>query len=428
MRVKRYLVDSMPDALQQIRSDLGKNAVILNTKEIRARGLQGWLGKRKIEVIAAAEGSAEEAADSAAAAEAHAKPLQAAGAIKAAYNSAASLSRPMKPRLAYSAPTAEANAGTDPQDSGRKGAYPTAANSVPADSDSAREVLLLGEIRQMKEMVRRLSTCLDPGIRQPEALRELGRRLESQDLDAELAQQILQEIAGEAGARELGRTEAWALARGKLLNILGRSGRQSISGENRVIHFVGPTGAGKTTTIAKLAAEQVLMHRRKVGFITADTYRISAVEQLKTYASILGAPLEVVYSPQDLPRALERLGDREMIFMDTAGRNYRSELYVSEWNALKRSLPSSETYLVLSLTSKYRDMKAIVENFRRFDLDTVLFTKLDETDSYGAVVNLLHEYPLRLSYGTVGQNVPDDIAELDAGMLADRILGDGGNE
>jgi flagellar biosynthesis protein FlhF len=196
-----------------------------------------------------------------------------------------------------------------------------------------------------------------------------------------------------------------------------------MSPDTRIVHFVGPTGVGKTTTIAKLAAEQVLKYNRKVGFITSDTYRIAAVEQLKTYATILNVPLEVVFSPQDLSKAYEQLQDRDLIFMDTAGRNYRNEMYVSELNALLRSQGKSETFLVLSLTTKYKDMKAITDNFSKFKLDKVLFTKLDETDSYGAVVNLVHDFKLQLSYVTHGQNVPDDITELDEQRILDLILG-----
>jgi flagellar biosynthesis protein FlhF len=198
---------------------------------------------------------------------------------------------------------------------------------------------------------------------------------------------------------------------------------KNIGADTKVVHFVGPTGVGKTTTIAKLAAEQVLKHHRKVGFITSDTYRIAAVEQLKTYATILNIPLEVVFSPQDLNKAFQQLKDRDVIFMDTAGRNFRNEMYVSELHALMQSKGKSETFLVLSLTTKYKDMKAITDNFSKFNLDKVLFTKMDETDSYGSIVNLLHDFPLKLSYVTNGQNVPDDITVADEQAIIGLIMG-----
>ncbi|MFH5183187.1 hypothetical protein ACHHV8_11460 [Paenibacillus sp. TAB 01] len=167
----------------------------------------------------------------------------------------------------------------------------------------------------------------------------------------------------------------------------------------------------------------MLKYHRKVGFITSDTYRIAAVEQLRTYATILNVPLEVVFSPQDLPKAFEQLKDRDIIFMDTAGRNFRNEMYVSELNSLLHAGGKSETFLVLSLTTKYKDMKAIADNFSKFKLDKVLFTKMDETDSYGAVVNLVHDFQLQLSYVTNGQSVPDDISELSEQHIVDLLLG-----
>jgi flagellar biosynthesis protein FlhF len=138
----------------------------------------------------------------------------------------------------------------------------------------------------------------------------------------------------------------------------------------------------------------------------------------------LNIPLEVVSSPLDLRKAYERLEDCELILMDTAGRNYRNELYVSELNALLQQSGQTETFLVLGLTSKYRDMQKIASNFTKYGIDKVLFTKADETDAYGPVINLVRDFPLKLSYLTNGQNVPEDIAAADGGKIADLILGD----
>lgn len=164
--------------------------------------------------------------------------------------------------------------------------------------------------------------------------------------------------------------------------------------------------------------------QRKVGFITSDTYRISAVEQLRTYASILNVPLEVVQSPGDTQRAISRLQECDLIFMDTAGRNYRNELLVSELQSLLAPVEHSETYLVISLTSKSRDMIEIANHFSKYGLDKVIFTKMDETGSYGPMFNLLHQFPIKLAYLTNGQNVPDHLLKPDADQLADMLLGE----
>lgn len=200
---------------------------------------------------------------------------------------------------------------------------------------------------------------------------------------------------------------------------------EGIRGDTRIVYIAGPTGVGKTTTIAKLAADQIFRARKKVGFITADTYRISAIEQLRTYSSILNVPLEVVQSPGDVQRALQRLGNCDLILMDTAGRNYLNELHVAELHSLLNYDQQSETYLVLSLTSKSQDMMKITEHFSKYGLDKVIFTKLDETSSVGPMYNLLHKYPLKASYIANGQNVPDDLLSVNHELMLDMILGAG---
>jgi flagellar biosynthesis protein FlhF len=385
MRVKRYVVESMPDALQRIRNDLGKNAVILNTKEVRSGGLFGMFSKRRIEVIAATDAAPTE--------------------------TGSTLSAPVKSVFNHSP----------------SGAVSTLPNPLAPPKTDA----LLEEIRQMKEMVSKLAVTSKEPSAYPAELAMLQHKLEDHEVSTEVIEQILQ------GALQEGMTEpskSWTeqkadrLVRAQLRKMLTCDEHRTISPDTRIAHFVGPTGVGKTTTIAKLAAEQVLKYNRKVGFITSDTYRIAAIEQLKTYSTILNVPLEVVFAPQELPKAFTKLQDRDIIFMDTAGRNFRNQMYVSELNSLLQGRGSSETFLVLSLTAKYKDMKEITENFARFKLDKVLFTKLDETRSVGAIVNLLQDFPIRLSYITNGQNVPEDISEVSAEQIINLLMGESVHE
>jgi len=446
MRVKRYVVDSMPDALQKIRVDLGKDAIILNTKEIRTGGFLGMFGKKKIEVIAAIDASSSAgSADSA-------RSLQAAAAKVQAP------SRPVQPQReqAYQSdfpevPDVLAAVGASPKKeldsrssistTGAASLYspqqvytpmpaapvtpvtPASAASPAAAKANVKEDLLMEELKQMKEMMRKL-TLSTATLELPEPLKKLEQLLLDQEVDPDLVQQLIEEVIAEHEELQIEMTEdsTQRSIRNKLNVIIHSNQSKRIAPSTRVVHFVGPTGVGKTTTIAKLAAEQVLKYQRKVGFITSDTYRISAIEQLKTYATILNVPIEVVFSPQDLTKAFHNLADCDVIFMDTAGRNFRNEMYVSELNALLKSQGASETILVLSLTTKYRDMKAITNNFNKFKLDKVLFTKIDETDSYGAIINLVHDFSLQLSYVTNGQNVPDDITEMDEHEIIDLIL------
>jgi flagellar biosynthesis protein FlhF len=407
MRVKKYIVDSMPDALQKIRSDLGKDAVILNTKEIRLGGFLGLFAKKKIEVIAATDTQVNSSKE---------KPLvkqemKAANAQVTATNllnqisSVAVLDEPLP-----FVPDVIVNHSTP----------------ILTEKPVIKDEALLSEIRQMKEMMSKLASRshLTVAERHP-VLVQLEEQLLTQEVDVLIVEQTLNHIEEilEGSDEEPNKEMAAAIAKDYLLQLLKTDVSKHIASDTKVVHFVGPTGVGKTTTIAKLAAEQVLKHHRKVGFITSDTYRIAAVEQLKTYANILNIPLEVVFSPQDLNKAFLQLKDRDVIFMDTAGRNFRNEMYVSELHALMQSKGKSETFLVLSLTTKYKDMKVITDNFSKFNLDKVLFTKMDETDSYGCIVNLLNDFPLKLSYVTNGQNVPDDITVADENAIIGLIMG-----
>jgi flagellar biosynthesis protein FlhF len=196
----------------------------------------------------------------------------------------------------------------------------------------------------------------------------------------------------------------------KILELLHElSHAEPIASTSRIVALVGPTGVGKTTTIAKLAALHVLGGQRKVGLITTDTFRIAAVEQLRTYANILNVPLQVVYQPSELQHALNALADCDLILMDTAGRNFRIDRNVIEMKHILSAVPVDETYLVLAMTSKPDDLDRVAAVFQELPVDKFLFTKMDETSTYGAILNLMMTYRKPISYVTTGQNVPDDI-------------------
>nr|WP_231392058.1 MULTISPECIES: flagellar biosynthesis protein FlhF [unclassified Paenibacillus] len=298
-----------------------------------------------------------------------------------------------------------------------------AAAEAAAAQSAAREDLMLAELQHLKTMMAGLARpSAQPQL--PPVWGRLEEHLLAQEVQPDLVRQLIESARRDlaASADEAEARQAAEAVRKRMLALFPPPQGKPISADSKIVHIVGPTGVGKTTTIAKLAADQVLKQRRKVGLITSDTYRIAAIEQLRTYANILDVPVEVVFSPADLTRALHNLREADVIFMDTAGRNFRNEMYVSELNTLIRHQGPSETVLVLSLTSKYSDMKAITANFSKFKVDKVLFTKMDETYSYGAMLNLLDEFPIRLSYVTDGQNVPDDIMVADENRIVDAVL------
>ena len=183
---------------------------------------------------------------------------------------------------------------------------------------------------------------------------------------------------------------------------------------------------GKTTTIAKIASKYKVEHDRKVAFFTADTYRIAATEQLRVYANILDAPMSIIYSPEEMNEAIAGAADSDLIFVDTAGFSHRNE---EQRNDIKKLIDSvsteyeKEVYLVLSATTKYKDLLEITKSYHKISDYKLIFTKLDETSTYGNILNVKLYSGADLSYVTNGQNVPDDIEIFDTQKIVKQLLG-----
>ncbi|MBS3939206.1 MAG: flagellar biosynthesis protein FlhF [Peptococcaceae bacterium] len=191
----------------------------------------------------------------------------------------------------------------------------------------------------------------------------------------------------------------------------------------RVSVFVGPTGVGKTTTIAKLAARRALLDKKRVALITIDTFRIGAVEQLKIYGDIIGVPVEVVTSPNEFRAALQRHKNRDEVFVDTTGRSAKKLVQVAELKAYFEGMPELDMYLVVSATTKSRDLLAIYRAFCDLGLYAAIITKCDETENLGGVVDLCARTSIPLAYLANGQNVPEDILVVEPRELAKLVLG-----
>ncbi|SFD68625.1 flagellar biosynthesis protein FlhF [Paenibacillus catalpae] len=406
MRVKRYVVNALPEALPMIRSELGKDAVILNTKEVRIGGFMGMFRKKKMEVIAAIESGAAAPAAASEPKKAAADVQRVVHAIQESKRQAATaVLEPPLPAAPVQAP-------------------PAVPVAPPSLANNRINEDLLEEIRFIKQSLKQLSMH-KPEDARPLVIQALYGRLIQQEVEPELIDRLIDSMNGKLADRqeEPNAAAVWTIARELLIEWLAPYSNHSINESARIVHFVGPTGVGKTTTIAKLAAGQSIKYGRQVGLITSDTYRIAAVDQLRTYANILNVPMEVVFSPMDLPKAFKQLEDRELIYMDTAGRNFRNELHVSEVNSLLQSNDQSETVLVLSLTGKTKDMMAVADNFVKYGVRKVLFTKLDETSVYGSILNLALQYELQPVFIASGQTVPDDIGPFDAERYIDALLG-----
>ena len=187
--------------------------------------------------------------------------------------------------------------------------------------------------------------------------------------------------------------------------------------------LVGPTGVGKTTTIAKLAGLYSLYRNKKVGLITIDTYRIGAVEQLKTYAEILGVPFGVVISIKDIPQVLKKMSDCDIIFIDTTGRNSKNIMQISETKKFVELFKADRVHLVLSMTTKQKDLKKIIQNYKILKFNSLILTKVDETEVYGSILTSAYYSNVPISYVTTGQSVPEDIEEANNDKLINLVLG-----
>ena len=218
----------------------------------------------------------------------------------------------------------------------------------------------------------------------------------------------------------------------KIILKLGEPRDIVLGNRPKVVFFIGPTGVGKTTTIAKVASRYIFEMNSKVAFITSDTYRIAAIEQLNTYAGILDSPVSVVYSADELEKYMIEYKDYDLIMVDTAGRSHKCNEQMDDLTAMLNRVKDMkddfdiQIYLVLSVTTKYKDLIDITQRYKDIEDWAILFTKLDETCSLGNILNIRLLTGAPLSYTTSGQNVPDDIELVDEQALARQLLG--GNE
>ncbi|TDA69404.1 MAG: flagellar biosynthesis protein FlhF [Clostridia bacterium] len=348
MRVKRYLVSAMPEAIEAIRRDLGPDAMIVSSRRVRQNSPLGWLLPKKLEVTAAVD-----------------TPLP-------------------------------ASAGGEPSREYQK---------------------LQEELLQLKNII---STKLlgesDQGL--PATVAKWKNILEQLEVNQEIIDEVLQKVASHTGLEQEIAPQAVVY---ELADILGfpEGGCQLSS---QVATFLGPTGVGKTTTLAKVAAHMLLGEKKKVALVTTDTYRIGATEQLKTYAEILGVPVEVVMTPRELRQAVDRHRDRDAVLIDTAGRSPRNPIYRQELLSYLASAQPGETFLVLSCTTKNRDLLRIAESYQEFNVNKLIFTKLDETTSLGPILNVVRATGLPVAYLSNGQNVPDDLLVASPRELARLIV------
>jgi len=321
-------------------------------------------------------------------------------------------------KLLYSAVSGKEKQLPKPVSFPQADAQPQSATKQPEAAQLLRQQLSSLQLPQQPEEARPQSLPQ----REESMLELLARELRAEELGPEGVELLMQQIrpAAEDGAEleELRVLLAEALA--GLVKCAG-SLRMKKSGP-RIIAVVGPTGVGKTTTIAKLAAMYALSRNASVAMVTTDNFRVGAIEQLKTYAKIMDLPLEVAATSQELAKILARHADKDLILIDTAGRSPKDSERLDELKGYLECQPGIETYLCMSATTRARELDEIIATFRVLPITRFLFTKLDESESYGCIVNTHLKHKLPLSYFTTGQKVPEDIEVATARKLAALVV------
>lgn len=258
----------------------------------------------------------------------------------------------------------------------------------------------------------------------PEVFRQVEQRLRNNDIHEALTKAIIDAVYSQTQPSE---SQDRRLLEKRLALLVLQLIRQapaieSVKTPGYKVALLGPTGVGKTTTVAKIAANLKLNHGRKVALITSDTFRIAAIEQLQTFANIAGIPLSVVYSPTEMQQEIERYRDYDFILIDTVGRSQKNQRQLSELKEFLDAADPHERHLVLSLTNGKRTLFDVATRFSDLNPNRFIFTKLDESTTPGVMLNLLYKFQLPVSYLTTGQTVPTDLRPAHLKEMAKLIL------
>jgi flagellar biosynthesis protein FlhF len=400
MKVKKYTASTIKEALAKIRQELGEDALIISTRE-----MTGTLGRKFVEVTAAADDKTEPAGARSG------SPLSSTGLEEQIVRNRVLLSeslKPLKEELFH---------------------IRSMVNEMRRQQEKAENVeQLQTEMKDLKRLFTVLTrqAKLDVTTDFDEPVKELYKRLLTNEVEESLSYQLVDMLNSRLSDEEKKNPLAVRKRMREMFTRLVLTAKPVALNNQRpyVMAFVGPTGVGKTTTIAKLAARCSLQMRRRVCLITIDTYRIAAVEQLKTYARIMNLPILVCYSVSEMRKAISENRDSSLVLIDTAGRSQADAEQVKDLRTYFADDRDIDVLLVLSATTKNNDLRDITKRYAPVGVRKLVFTKLDETTTYGPILNESVRTRMPLAYFTTGQNVPDDIEAASSLKLASLLLGD----
>ena len=296
-----------------------------------------------------------------------------------------------------------------------------------SNSSSSSSSPIADQLRSIEQMVKSLSqtAAARRSDEVPSDLFHLYAELIDSEVEDTLAQEMVCRLKADYAEEDLGDVQC---AKSRLSEMVQKEVRCSgpirvTPGQRKTVALVGPTGVGKTTTIAKLAANFRLRDGIRMGLVTVDTYRIAAVEQLRTYAEIIDLPMKVVTSPLEMRRAMDELSGLDLVLIDTAGRSPRDELKIQELQNFLTEANVDEVHLVMSLVASVRSLETTARQFAVAGTTSVILTKLDEAAGMGTLLSVARKIDTPISYLTTGQDVPDDIETAEADRMARLVLG-----
>ncbi|MHB9028747.1 MAG: flagellar biosynthesis protein FlhF [Candidatus Latescibacterota bacterium] len=406
MIIKKFTAPTMTEALAKVREELGTEAIILSTRSQKRGGVLDLVGKSLVEVTAAVDDTAPN------------------GRGGNTSSISASLTAPIAPAEARLYPP-ERPAGYEPPS---RIPVSRLSSDVKIKDLGGRVELdrLLEDILELKRSVKILADSAATGTLDglPAGLRTLLSSMQQSGLDDRISKRLIRQLLNELSGIEMADTET-ILKKTTELMLAGMGDVKPIilaGAKPRLVAFVGPTGSGKTTTIAKLAADFTLNQKKKVAVLTIDTRRVDAVGQLKAYCRIINIPLHIAYSPDELPGLMPGIMQTDVILVDTPGSGPMDRAQMNEMVEFLQRLAPQEVHLIMSVTTSLVEMKRIFENFGMLKPNRLLFTKLDETDLFGTMLSFAVLSKKPISYVTFGQNVPGDFSPADSRELIRRTL------